>query len=346
MLKKNSDNKAEKMGLDMEEELGVKQVEKAENKAEKQQKTDKIGNEQVYNMLTNNELSWQAIIYDLINTEQLDPWDIDLALIAKKYLEKIRALEEANFFISSKVLLAASLLLRIKSEILLNEYIRSLDDILFGRKEEEKKQIELVELNEEIPGLFTRTPIPRMRKVTLQELMTALNKAIKTETRRIDREIDIKRAKREAEAVFPRTRVNIKDRIKKIYSRVLTLFKAKKTRLAYSELVGGNREDRIFSFLPILHLDTQKKVWLEQEKHFDEIWVWLYSHYVRNQKISEHPKNNQNCFFDKKENAEKFAAELLETEKEELDEIKKEEELGNVTGFDNLIEGVVEEELE
>src|SRR3990167_9136813 len=98
----------------------------------------KVGQEQIHKLLFGEQLSWQAIIYDLINTEQLDPWDVNIVLLSNKYLEKIRELEEANFFVSSKVLFAASLLLRIKSEILLNDYIPSLDAILFGKKEEQK----------------------------------------------------------------------------------------------------------------------------------------------------------------------------------------------------------------
>ena len=273
---------------------------------------DKIGNEQIYDMLTNNEVSWQAIIYDLINTEQLDPMDIDLSYIANKYLEKIRQLEETNFFVSSKVLLAASLLLRIKSEILLDRYIRSIDDILFGKKQE-TKVYERIELDvDEIPDLYMRTPIPRMRKVTLQELMTALNKAIRTENRRIEKEIDIKQAVKEAESVFPKARINIKDRIKKIYSRVLTLFRHKQSRLSYTELIGKDREERVVSFLPLLHLDSQQKVWLEQEKHFDEIWIWLYEHY-------------------RKEKADEIAKELIEEEKQILES----EKIAEKTGFDN-----------
>lgn len=285
---------------------------------------NKINNEQVYNMLTNNELSWQTIIYDLINTGQLDPWDIDIGYLANKYLQKVRQAEEANFFVSSKVLLAASLLLRIKSEILLERYIRSLDDILFGKKEEKKYEVERIELDlNEIPDLYMRTPIPRMRKVSLQELMSALNKAITTENRRINKEIDIKRAEREAETVLPKTRLNVKDKIKKTYSRILTLFKHKQSKLSYTELVGKDREERIISFLPILHLDTQQRIWLEQEKHFDEIYIWLYEHY-------------------KKENADKIVKGLVKEEKE----IEAQEKLNSETGFDNLIGELADEELE
>ena len=90
-----------------------------------------VGQEQIHELLFGYKLSWQAIIYDLINTEQLNPWDMDLVLLTDRFLDKVKQLEEANFFVSSKVLLAASLLLRIKSEILLNNYLPSLDEVLF-----------------------------------------------------------------------------------------------------------------------------------------------------------------------------------------------------------------------
>jgi len=246
--------------------------------ATKKEKIEKIGQEQLYDILTSREPSWQAIIYELIQTEQLDPWDINIALLAQRYLEKIKQLEETNFFISSKVLLAASLLLRIKSEILLNEYIRSLDEILFGKKEQEKKPMEKIEIDEnELPELFPRTPLPRFRQVSLQELMSALNKAINTESRRIKREISEKQAERWAQVDIPKTRVNIRDRIRQIYAKISVFFNKKpKSKLSFTELAGKERESRIAAFLPILHLSNQQKVWLEQEGHREEIWIWLY----------------------------------------------------------------------
>ena len=247
-------------------------------------KVDKITQEQFYDMLMKKEPSWQAIIYELIQTEQLDPWDINIAILANKYLEKIRALEEANFFISSKILLAASLLLRIKSELLLSHYIRSLDEILFGKKEEKKYIMERIEIDEnELPELFPRTPLPRFKQVTLQELMSALGKAINTENRRIRREISEKQAERLAQVDIPKARrINIGERIRKIYARISTYFKKKpKEKLSFTELAGKEREERIACFLPLLHLSNQQKVWLEQEEHFSEIFIWLYELYKR-----------------------------------------------------------------
>ena len=241
-------------------------------------KISKVSQEQIHELLFGEKLSWQAIIYDLINTEQLDPWDVDLAILTDKYLVKVRSLEEANFFVSSKVLLAASLLLRIKSEILLNHYIPSLDDILFGKKEEKKYVQERIELDEEIPDLVPRTPLPRFRKVTLQELMEALGKAISTENRRIKKVVLARQHEREIELSLPKTKINLKDRIQEIYSKLKEFLldeKDEKHKLAFSELSGKTREDKITTFVPLLHLDNQQKVLLEQETHFEEIYIWL-----------------------------------------------------------------------
>jgi segregation and condensation protein A len=238
---------------------------------------EKISQEQLYDMLLSREMSWQEIIYDLIQSEQLDPWDIDIAILASKYLERIRQLEEANFLISSKVLLAASILLRIKSEFLLSRYLKTLDDILFGKKE--LRKAERIVLEEEVPELLPKTPLPRFRKVTLQELMQALDRAITTEHRRIRKEIVLRQAGKNITFVLPRVKINIRERIMQIYNRIKEFFKRKPNeKLTFTMLTGPEREEKIATFLPLLHLDYQEKVFLSQEKHFDEILIWLKEH--------------------------------------------------------------------
>lgn len=238
---------------------------------------NRVGQEQFYDLLLSRELSWQEIIYDLISSEQLDPWDIDLSLLAQKYLERIRELEELSFFISSKVLFAASLLLRIKSELLLDRYIKGLDEILFGKPPEREKGYERVFLDEELPDLLPKTPLPRSKKVTLQELMQALEKAMATEHRRIVKEIAIRQAARSIDIILPKIRINLKEKIKELYSKIKNFFKSQPTeRLTFSILAGAGRENRIATFVPLLHLDSQEKILLEQERHFEEIFILLH----------------------------------------------------------------------
>jgi segregation and condensation protein A len=243
--------------------------------------------EQIHDLLFNNDIGWQDIIYDLINTEQLNPWDVNIIILTDKYLEKVQKFEGNDFFVSSKVLLAASLLLRIKSEILLNKYIKSIDEILFGKKEEKYKPLERIELDEEIPELIPKSPMPRYRKVTIKELMDSLNKAITTENRRIKKEIINKNALRETGISLPKSKFSIKDKINNIHQRLKLYFSdLTKKRISYSEFVGKDKND-------LLHLENQQKVWLEQEGHFKEIHIWFKKTFL---------KHNPDPFLDLREN--------------------------------------------
>ncbi|MEK6792693.1 MAG: segregation/condensation protein A [Nanoarchaeota archaeon] len=236
---------------------------------------ERVGQEQIHDLLFDNRLSWQAIIYDLINSEQLDPWDIDLSVLSIKYIERVRKLEEANFFISSKVLLAASLLLRLKSELLLSRDLQFFDDILYGKKEEKKYSQERIELDEDIPDLIPRTPLPRYKKVSLQELIIALGKAISTEDRRDRKALILKQHELDSYLSIPKRLFNLQDKIKGLYSKIKQMFVKSDERVAFSELSSLDPEERLVTFVSLLHLDNQQKVWLEQEGHFEEIWVLL-----------------------------------------------------------------------
>ena len=244
--------------------------------------------EQVYNIVTSRDPSWQGIIYDLINSEQLDPWDIDVSALCNSYFEKIREMEEANFLISSKILLAASFLLRVKSEILLNKHIKEVDELLFGKKEENTYKLERIEIDEsELPILLPKSPLPRFKRVTLQELMTALDQAITTESRRINKEIEKKQAERLSYVDIPKfKRASLRDRVRQFYAKILTAFKhpehKSKIKIPYSHFTSNNKEEKIACFLPLLHLSNNNKLWLEQEGYFDEIYIYLYDSFKKN----------------------------------------------------------------
>jgi len=235
-----------------------------------------VNQEQVHDLLFGRELGWQEIIYDLINTEQLDPWDINITTLTDKYLQKIKELEKEDFFVSSKVLLAASFLLRIKSEILLNCFVKSIDEILFGKKQEPIRTLEKLELEGELPELVLRSPMPRFKRVTLEELMEALNKAIVTENRRIEKVVTHKNALRESLNSLPKKTINIKDKIKQIHQKLLDHFDSKNSKkISYTNFIGKDKEERILAFYPLLQLESNNKVWLEQPGHFEEIDIWL-----------------------------------------------------------------------
>ncbi len=240
--------------------------------------------EQIHSIVFSKEIGWQEIIYDLINSEQLDPWNVDIIVLTNNYLKKLQQYEEQSYFVSSKVLLAAALLLRIKSEILLNKYIKSIDEILFGKKEKKEKIVSEEMEFDEIPELILKSPIPRFRRVTLNELVESLNKAIITENRRIQKELTNKNAFREILISLPKRKYISQDKIKEIYEKLFLHFENNKNEMhvPFSVLVGGDREEKIYSFSSILHLENQKKIWIVQKEHFGEINIWLKDKYFEN----------------------------------------------------------------
>lgn len=294
-----------------------------ENPPEKVPKKDKINakQEQIHDLLFSREISWQEIIYDLINTEQLDPWDIDISILTNKYLEKIRQLEEEDFFVSSKVLLAAAFLLRIKSELLLSKYLKSIDEILFGKRDDEKliRQIEWNEVDvSDLPDLIPRSPLPRFRRVTLRELIESLDKAIITENRRIKKEILNKNALRETSISLPKRKFSASHKSREIYEKLMDYIKQNfAEKISFTELAGFDKEERIISFAMLLNLDSQKKVWLEQGNHFEEFYIWPHELYFQ---------KNQNFFADLIEEANALEESEEKQEEKILHKLEKSKE--------------------
>ncbi len=233
--------------------------------------------EQLYDMLMKqDEITWQSIIHELIKSEQMDPWDIDISLLSQKYLETIRKLQEMNFFISGKVILACALLLKIKSDKLVAEEIADFDSYLFNRQEIEELE-EFIEENKrykdiDIPRLAIKTPQARKRKVGVNDLISALQKALEVSNRKVLRRIQEENFKGPQ---IPEKRYDITGLIQKLFEKITTLF-SKQEKITFSHLVESEkREDKIMTFIPLLHLDFQNKIGLEQKEPFSEIEVHL-----------------------------------------------------------------------
>ena len=218
-----------------------------------------------------NEVSWQSLIYDLVKSEQLDPWDVDIVSLTNGLLERIRRMEEADLFISSKLLLVSSILVRMKSNILYNR-LMSLD-----KKDTKVDKPEVYEY-EEPPLLIPRTPLTRQKKVTLQELMKALNDAVKTEKRRIKKRGILKQQEEQIINNIPKVRINLKDKIAEVYRKIRQLFKREKIqRIMFNELVSSdNKEEKVLTFIPLLHLDYQEKINLVQQRTFGNIEIEMH----------------------------------------------------------------------
>lgn len=230
-------------------------------------------------LLREDEITWQTILYDLVKSEKMDPWDIDVSLLSQRYLGTLKKLQETNFFISGKVILASAILLKIKSEKLLEENIARFDSVLFNHNDNElDMQDDFETKNERIklienPRLTIRTPQARKRKVSLNDLVDALEKALEVDKRRTLRRIALMSVPDNIR--IPEIKFDITQKIKEIYSRIKDLFATKKTEtITFTDLVPSQtRQDRVYTFIPLLHLANQERVDVNQEIPFGEIEI-------------------------------------------------------------------------
>ncbi len=226
-------------------------------------------------LLERDEITWQSIILDLVKSEEVNPWDIDISLLAQKYLETVRKLKEANLFISGKVLLASAILLKIKSERLLSEDFLALDNLLFPSQEMEEldqytdnnRQTTLLEH----PKLTIKTPQARKKKVTVDDLLFALDKALNVNERRLLRIAERNRVPEHL--VIPEKHYDINVLIQGLQGKLETLFLAKNIITFKEVLPSETREDKILTFSPLLHLANQERIDLDQKEHFGEIYI-------------------------------------------------------------------------
>lgn len=250
-----------------------------EEKARKKQAIEET-NARIFNLLfVEDELSWKDIIYKLIEDEHMDPWDIDVSILAQKFLEMLQKLKELDFRISGKMILASAILLKMKSDILLEQDIPQFDNMMNAVEENlplDDSGSPIVSIADGLQ-LYPKTPQPRQRKVSVYDLVNALEKALEVEVKRNKNRLQAKKI----EVKIPEKHFDLGKSMVTVYSRVESHYNNHKTKdnvLTFDDLVmSDSKKDKVLTFVPLLHLDTQRKIDMEQKRHFDTIAVKLAS---------------------------------------------------------------------
>lgn len=236
--------------------------------------------EQLFDIIVEKEeITWKDIIYDLVKSHQMDPWDVDISKLTQMFIDRLRELKTFNFNISGKAVLAAAVLLRIKSNKLVGEDLDEFDRLLASKDIDEEQFYEDLAAEMRDPSqiseeekvmLIPRTPQPRSRKVSVYDLVGALEKALEVKKRRLLKSMPTEGVE------IPQQKEDIALSIKEMFKGVLEWFGSGKRNLTFSKLVQSDKkEDKISSFQPLLHLDNQRKIDLVQEKPFGEIGINL-----------------------------------------------------------------------
>jgi len=229
----------------------------------------------IYNLIfQEDDITWQAVIYELARTRKIDPWDIDISVLTQEFLQTLKKLKEMNFRLSGKVILAAAILLKLKSERLgLEQLLMLTNPEQFPELDDDSDLIDIeTEKHFTKAGLRPRIPGVRKRKVTVFELVEALKKALDTDEKRRIRQT----TPRELIRPLPEIRrVDIFAKIESVFSRLKDFVKKfKKTTVEFEEILPSKQKmDVIWTFIPLLHLANQDKIILRQDEPFGKIYV-------------------------------------------------------------------------
>ena len=205
---------------------------------------------------------WKTILVDLVKTNKMDPWDIDVSNLTQQYLEKINQLETSSLRVPANAILACAILVKTKSKYLKLSSVEEEDE----KEELSDEQREM--FMEEIPDLMASRSM-RDGKISLDELVESIEGIITqtTPSKKIARNIP------RMELDFDTT--SIEDKL----DEVLTAIKSKvdsQGLVLFDDLVEeNNNESLINMFLPVLFLMNSGKVLAYQEEFFGRIFVKL-----------------------------------------------------------------------
>ena len=222
---------------------------------------------------------WKDVMYEVVNQEGFEPWDVDVCALADAYIEKIRDIKLVNFDVPGTVVLVGSVLVKLKSDMVSSDTFM-FEEALSMAEEEPIEEDQIADFDDDDdldmdetlppsisePGLAVRR-IPK-RKITLPELMIFLRKVIKqTESKNVK-----KLERRERRIELEVRSKNLEMIMKRVYREIR--IKTRKDPTTFKELVGGwDRDNIIDYFFPLLHLANKSKITLEQQDLFGDILI-------------------------------------------------------------------------
>lgn len=239
------------------------------------------------NSAVNNQLDGIEILVDLVKTGKVDPWNVDIVDITDKYLTHMFKMKAQNLRVTSKTILFASILLRLKSNILANVDINYFEEPEYSDDDDfQADYYDEVEINrnnvvsiDEVLQRRTSLRMNRNRVVTLKDLIRHLEfyqkldekQALKSQHERAKRRI------RSYANLTPDEIVNIahdeyiKDGVQKLRENLDQIF-MKENKIGLRELVCIGM-DRIAAYVSLLFLSAESNYELKQDEFYSDIYV-------------------------------------------------------------------------
>ncbi len=211
--------------------------------------------------------AWKTILITLVKSERMDPWNIDIKVLAEKYLQKIRALNSTDLRLPANAILASAILLKFKARALR----------LPSLEEDEELRIKSLMTEEELlggmmPELISPNLV-REGKVSLDMLVQSIEEILDKTKSKVLRERDGR-----DRPVFnlPFASMNMEAKMKGVLE--LARMNADETGLARfsTMMVGKETNDVVECFLALLFLMNQNELSAWQDVLFGEIFVSVF----------------------------------------------------------------------
>ncbi len=197
-------------------------------------------------------------MYEMAKRGEIDPWNVDIVDLTDRFLKRTEDLR-----LSGRIILYASLLLKMKSEILLNE--------IYGDEDSYDDVSDETEFYDGFDMIDVTLPIRRRvkRYTTLDELVKELKVLERLEGRR----------KRRRVKVVPQNVENVpheedvEEKVEEVYGILRGL---NANVVSFFNLVKGlDKRTKITYYTSILHLAYRKLLRVEQDVPYGDIRVIL-----------------------------------------------------------------------
>ncbi|MFH1630785.1 MAG: segregation/condensation protein A [Candidatus Aenigmatarchaeota archaeon] len=220
--------------------------------------SNKLDETQIIKTITTSP-DFDEVLTSIVIEQGLDPMDIDITKLSDAFMKYLQTMKDFSFRMPARFILVASILLTIKCEKILEDEEKRLSSL-------NTDEIKLLDMN--VPTLVAPIERESVRKVTLGELISALNKSLEIKK---GKEILERIETREAPDILIKKAENIEKRVEKIYTKIRS-----KGMIKFSDLVPiWHRKEIMQTFLPLLFLANDGKVVCEQPEMFKEIYIKL-----------------------------------------------------------------------
>ena len=219
--------------------------------------------------------TWEGVLERL--TSDMDPWDIDIAVLAHRYRDYVQALRELEFEIPGRMVLTCSILLRMKSDDLLAmERPTDRDGLVAELEDAIDQDLETWEIPSDPDEFYLPVLRRPKRQVTILDLRNALAAAMKVSRRRAERLIGY--VELEENDPFENYEIGGTDfagRLRVLFDKIKDLLSGRRVLSFFRLLDRGDKLERVERFFEILHLAAEGQITCSQAEFLGDILIKL-----------------------------------------------------------------------